>query len=221
MHYALHNRYPIESDRQVKTACQYFSKNLSRFSPNDRVTAACNIEKRASELNVSVSDAWITNYSRVMKPNAGYSPDFGRSMEMRKQACATHHVQIDIGGKKTDAADLVDGLIKKASDINPIETLKAVEEFDKLANLQPHYDNIIPDPYMTVYGGYTNPEYDAVKVAGDKTNYDVVRASRQPATMEKVAAVLGKGFAAGFAKDPVRAVEGMKEIEKMALGGVL
>jgi len=221
MYYVLRNRYPIETSRQVKTACEYFAKNLSKFSPNDRVTAACNIEKRASELHVPISEAWVVNYSRVMKPNAGYSPDFKRSMEMRKQACATHKIQVQIGDKKVEAAVLIDELVKKADEMHPIETLKAVEEFDKMANLAFHYDTLIPDPYMTVYGSYRNAEWDAVKIAGSKTNYDLIRASRSPKTIEKIASVFGKGFAAGFTKDPLKAAEGLKEQEKAALGTII
>lgn len=221
MHYALRNRYPIETDRQVKTACEYFRKNLSRFAPNERVEAACNIEKRASELSVPISDDWVTNYSRVMKPEASYSPDFNRSMAMRKQACVTHGVRVQLGDKKTDAVNLVDGLIKKAAEISPIETLKAVQEFDKMANLEYHYDTLVPDPYMTVYGGYQNAEWDAVKVAGDKTNYQLVRASRTPQALEKVASKFGKGFSSGFAKDPLKAAEGLKDWERVALGQLI
>jgi len=221
MHYALHNRYPIESDRQVKTACEYFRKNLSKFSPDDRVIAATNLEKRASELLVPLCEDWVTNYSRVMKKGAGYSPDFRRSMDMRKQACATHGAQIMVDGKPTKAVPVIDELIKKSADLEPIETLRAVQEFDKLANLAYHYDSTIPDPYMTVFGGYTNAEWDSVKVAGDKTDYDLVRAARTPKAMEKVASRFGKGFATGFAKDPLKAAEGLKDWEKVALGAAL
>ena len=221
MHYALRNRYPIETDRQVKTACVYFNKNLSRFAPNERAEAACNIEKRASELSVPLSEPWVTNYSRALKNGAGYSPDFNRSMEMRKTACATHRVQVHVGDKMIDGAEVVSGLAKSASERSPIETLMAVREFDKLANLEHHYDTRVPDPYMTVFGGFLNPEYDAVKVAGSETNYDVVRASRDSDSLEKVAGAFGKGFASSFSKDPLSAVDRLGDIEKVALGRAL
>jgi len=218
MHYALRNRYPIETDRQVKTACVYFKKNLSRFSPNDRVEAACNIEKRASDLSVPLSEDWVTNYSRVLKAGAAVSPDFNRSMDMRKQACATHKVNVTVGGSKVDGAGVVEALTKRASGLRPIEVLWAIQEFDKLANLESHYDTLIADPFMTVFGGFVNSEYDAVKVAGSKTGYDVVRASRSPEALEKVAVVMGKGFANNFTKDPIGAVSGLGATERSLLG---
>ena len=221
MYYALRNRYPIESDRQVKTACEYFKKNLNRFSPDERVEAACNIEKRASELMVPISEPWVTNYSRALKAGTGYSPDFNRSMEMRKQACLTHSVLVTIADKKIPGDKVVEGLTKSAASLNPIETLKAIVEFDKLANLEYHYDTLIPDPYMTVFGSLVNPEYDAVKVAGNKTDYDVVRAARSKQAMEKVAGVLGKTFAASFSKDPVGATNKLGGMEKVLLGDML
>jgi len=221
MHYALKNRYPIETDRQVKTACVYFKKNLHRFSPNDRVTAACNIEKRAADLGVALSEDWVTNYSRPLKEGSPISPDFRRSMEMRKQACLTHKVKVNVGGKQVEGTGVVEALVKQASDLSPLEVLSAVQEFDKLANLEHHYDTLIPDPYMAVFGGYTNPEYDAVKLAGDKTQYDLTRASRTPETLEKVAKSLGKKFADAFGKDPLGTVSALGAAERAALGEVI
>ncbi len=221
MHYALKNRYPIETNRQVKTACAYFKKNLHRFSPNDRVVAACSIEKRAEELSVPLEESWVTNYSRVMKPGAGYSPDFQRSMAMRKEACQTFGVRVDVSGKKVTGSEIIESLTKTASERTPIETMKAVEEFDKLANLESHYDTRILDPYMTVFGSLRDPEWDSEKVAGSKTQYDVVRASRTPESLEKVAKVMGKGFADSFAKDPVGAVAGLSAYEKSILGEMI
>lgn len=217
MHYALKNRYPIETDRQVKTACAYFKKNLSRFSPNDRVEAACNIEKRAADLSVPLSEDWVTNYSRPLKSGSSMSPDFNRSMDMRKQACDTHKVMVTVGGRKVEGSGVLAALTKQANDLHPIEVLRAVQEFDKLANLEHHYDSLVPDPFMTVFGGYLNAEYDAVKVAGDKSNYDIVRASRDKASLEKIAKYLGKKFATAFAADPLGTVEGLGVIEKTAL----
>lgn len=221
MHYALHNRYPIETDRQVKTACLYFKKNLHRLSPNDRVTAACNIEKRAEDLNVPLSSGWVTNYSRVMKKGAGYSPDFERSMDMRKNACLTFNVQVSISDRKVPAAGIVESLTKTASERSPIETLKAIEEFDKLANLVSHYDTRIHDPYMTVFGSLRSPEWDAEKVAGSKSQYDVIRASRSQETLEKVSGLMGKGFADSFAKEPLKALVSLKATERAAIGGLI
>ena len=217
MHYALRNRYPIESDRQVKTACVYFQKNLSRFSPNDRVEAACNIEKRAADLSVPLSHDWVTNYSRALRSGSEMSPDFNRSMGMRKSACETHKVSVMVGGRKVEGSGVVDALTKQAEELHPIEVLRAVQEFDKLASLEYHYDSIIPDPFMTVFGGFLNPEYDAVKVAGDKTNYDIVRMSRDDKALEKIARRLGKKFAGVFASDPLGTVDALGAIEKMAL----
>lgn len=221
MHYALKNRYPIETDRQVKTACAYFKKNLSRFSPNDRVGAACNIEKRAAELSVPLSEDWVTNYSRAMKPGAGYSPDFNRSMGMRKTACETHRVQVQVGDKKVNGHEVIENLTKQASELQPLEVFRALQEFDKLANLEHHYDSIVPDPYMTVFGGYTAPEYDAVKVAGDVTDYELVRHSRTANSLEKIAQTMGKSFSTSFAKNPIAAIEGLNAIEKATVDNTL
>ena len=77
MNYALRGeRYPIETEEQIKVASDYFTNNLPRFSPSDRVEVATNMKKRAEELGIDLDVPWVSNYSRMMNKQADYSPDF-------------------------------------------------------------------------------------------------------------------------------------------------
>ena len=206
MHYVLKDQYPIETEEHVKTAVDYFDKYLKRFSPVERVTAAVNIEKRATVLNMPLERGWITNYSRMFKDGAAISPDFDRNIKLRKEACISGNIQIEIGDKKIDAVELLDKIATLKSNGEAIKLIEALTEFDKQANLQYHYDNRIVDPILTVFGSLVNPEYDAVKIAEDLTNYDVVRISRDSTKIEKLAEMFSSKFAEKFKQDPVQAV---------------
>lgn len=217
MHYALKDKYPIETAEQVKTAVDYFDKFIGRFAPMDRVTAATNIEKRADDLSVDVDRDWITNYARVMKKEAQMSPDFDRNIEARKQLCQQRHTTVMAHGEQVKAAELLDRVLEHRDVMPNIVLMKAIAEFDKQASLTPEYDNRITDPVITVFGSLTNPKFDAVKVAGDMTDYDVRSATRNATKMEKVASKFGAKFSEKLKSNPVEAASNLRAPERAAL----
>lgn len=214
MHYALKGKYPIETEEHVKTAVDYFDKYLSRFTPMERATAATNIEKRAEDLSIDMSRDWITNYSRMLKKEATISPDFHRNIQLRKEACEKDGIKVTIGGKEIDAVQLLEKVATFPDGIHGIAIVKALESFDKLANLEYRYDNDIVDPILTVFGSLRAPEYDAEKVASNVTNYDLIKLSRKKDVLEKVAVAFTQGFADNFRKQPVETFKGMAPPER-------
>lgn len=214
MHYALKGKYPIETEEHVKTAVDYFDKYLSRFTPMERATAATNIEKRSEDLSVDVSRDWITNYSRMLKKEAVISPDFHRNIQLRKEACEKDGIKVTVGGKEVDAVQLLEKVATLPDGIHGIAIVKALESFDKLANLEYRYDNDIVDPVLTVFGSLRAPEYDAEKVSSNVTNYDLIKLSRKKDVLEKVADTFTQDFADNFRKQPVETFKGMAPPER-------
>ena len=226
MRYALDGKYPIETAAQLIKAAEYFDKNLPRFHPDERVKIASSIDNRANELKVNVDRGWITNYTRMEK-TASISPSFENSMKMRKEACIRHRISLP-GMEVTKEAkykclpcEIIKGIVKEASSMSPKDLLNVVAEFDKRAGIEYLYDQQILDPYITVFGDLNNPEFDAIKVAGDATHYDVIRASRD---QEKIAAVkdkLGDGFASKFQDNPISAINELGSPEKTVLSVIM
>lgn len=214
MHYALRNKYPIEDSSMLKLAVEYFDKYLTRFDPADRALVAHSMEKRAAELGVNLDRSWVTNYSRMIKKASEYSPDFAAHMKSRKELCKT--AQVTISGKKHSAVEVLDKLAAKKNEMPPVMMVAAIDNFDKLANINPHYDTRIADPIMTVYGSVTNPEYDRVKIATGLYDYDVIRASRNKETMEKVASIMGDEIADDMRGNPIETIEAMDPSEQEA-----
>jgi hypothetical protein len=219
MHYALKNEhYPIETKDQIKTASIYFTKNLERFSPSDRVEIAFNMEKRAEDLKLDLNIPWIENYSRFMDKTASYSPEFEANMNLRKDMCNVYDVKIKIGDTMVKAAELIDKLISEKSQTEPLAMVAAINEFDKKAGLESHYDTRIRDSIFTVYGCENNPSFDMVKVAEYEgkpiTDKMIKKASYNKLFINKVASIMGNSVSSKFQSSPIDTFNSFSPIEK-------
>lgn len=215
MHYAIRNEYPIETEEHVKTAMDYFDKFLTRFPPLERAVIAGNLEKRASALSMNIDSDWVTNYSRMFNKEASISPDFDRNIQLRKDACLKGKITVMIGGQKIDACTLLEKVATLPNEEVPgVAIVKALEAFDKQANLQARYDADIIDPVLTVYGSLINPEFDSVKIACNISNYQAIRISRDQKMMEKVATKFPADFVDEYRKNPIEKLESLNPAEQ-------
>jgi hypothetical protein len=210
MRYAIDGKYPIETKDQLSKTASYFDKYLVRFHPKERVKIAATLEKRAQELGVYLDNGWVKNYSRAVSEDPVLSPDFQKNLEMRKHACNGIKFSDEISA--SDCIDRISELTKTAPSYK-IEKLldntktaalyKIVDiifDFDKRANLEYQWDKTIVDPVMTVFGSMNNPEYDAIKIAGELTNYKIKRIASNEQEVSKIASAMGKNFQTEFSK---------------------
>ncbi len=222
MYFAIGNKYPIDTPEMIKMATEYIGKFMSRFPYRDRMAAAVNIEKRAAQLKVAINDAWVTNYARAMKKNAALSPEFAQSIAKRIELCKTAKIMVPLTETKKTPGDVVlEKIAADSKNLPAIVTFKILEEFDKAASLDRYYDSRIDDPAMAVFGHSHNAEYDAVKLAGEATNYDIKRGITDSNKMEKVASVFGKNFAQEFSENPMKRIESMQDPEKVLIGKII
>jgi len=222
MKFALNEKYPIETEEQLVKAAEYFEKNMSRFHPSDRVKIACNLDSQSAKLGVNLNHGWITNYTRMEK-SAALSPGFKNSMKLRKEACVRYNVKLpNIDGVENtpNPTAIIDEIIKTSENYSTQELLSTIVEFDKRAGLEYLYDNQIMDPYITVFGDTNNPEFDSVKLAGDATQYDLVRASRDHEKLAEVKSKLGEEFASEFQNNPITSIGKLNSPEKTVLSEI-
>jgi hypothetical protein len=219
--YAISDKYPIDTEEQLKTAAEYFDKYLSRFPPSSRAIIANNMCKQASALGVDLDRPWVLNYSRWSNPESGYSPDFNKNMDMRKEACSTYNIKVKVKDNEVDAAQLIEKLASSKDQVAPTMMMAALEHFDKLANLESHYDTRIMDPIFTVFGSLSNPQYDSHVVAEGMTNYQLKKVAHNKEAMEKVSSAFGVEFVAKFKKDPVQTFSSMREPERAMVSQLL
>jgi len=200
MRYALNGKYPIETLEQLEKTAEYVDKFLTRFTPKERIAISVNLEKRAEELGTYIDKDWIRNYSRPMTNSSAVSPEFHKNMEIRKHACLNKTVTIN--GKPFNAVDILNRIESEIDKHGSLIVVDELIDFDKLAGLEYQYDRDILDPIMTVYGSLVNSEYDAVKVAGDLTNYDMKKMASDQDVIAMIAKKLGDKQAKRFFKNP-------------------
>jgi len=200
MRYALNGKYPIETLEQLTKTAEYVDKFLTRFTPKERVAISVNLEKRAEELGTYIDKDWIKNYSRLTHDHYTVSPEFHKNMELRKHACLNKKVTIN--GKELNAVDVLNKIEGEMDKHGSLIVVDELTDFDKIAGLEYEYDKSILDPIMTVYGSLVNSEFDAVKVAGDVTNYDIKKLAIDPDVINMIAKKLGDKQAKKFFKHP-------------------
>lgn len=218
MKFALKEKYPIDTKDQLIKAAEFFDSNLSKIHPDDRVEVAINLDKQASELKVNLNKPWITNYTRMEK-SAELSPSFKNSMQLRKEACIRNKVKLPEtnDGDVIDASGIIDKIVKTSEDYSAKDLLYTIIEFDKRAGLEYLYDDQIMDPYITVFGDINNPEFDSVKLAGDSTQYDLIRASRDQEKLASIKDKFGEKFASEFQDNPIQSLSLLKSPERNVL----
>ena len=209
MRYAIDGKYPIETKDQLTKTAAYFDKYLVRFHPKDRVKIAATMEKRSSELGTYLNNPWLKNYSRALNDNPSISPDFNKNIEMRKQACN------GVKFKETKAEEFLEK-ISNTKEQSAKQIVDLLFDFDKIANLEYQWDKTIVDPIMTVFGSLNNPEYDAVKIAGNVTDYQLKKIASDEQFLAKLPSLMGKSFQSNFSKDPINTVQHLGSIEKTA-----
>lgn len=219
MSIVLDKEYPVETKEQLVKSAQFFNKYLTRFRPEERVKIATIIDKQSQKLGVNFDYGWITNYARMFK-GAAVSPDLHKGISLRKEAVRRHKVKINVDGAPVSPEEFLNSLEKKAQDQmdQPMAIIKSLMTFDKAAGIEYLYDREIPDPIFTVHGGLNNSEFDAVKVAGRMTQYDVIRATRNKDVVKEIGRVFGEKTASAFAKNPFQCIQKMNppEISKLA-----
>ncbi|HUV85265.1 MAG TPA: hypothetical protein VMV86_06100 [Methanosarcinales archaeon] len=216
MHYALpeKEKYPIETEEQVKLANDYFGKYIEKFHPIERASIASNIEKRAEAMNVNLDSGWVSNYAR----RTSYSPDFDIHMSMRKKACADKSIKIS-ENKMVKAADLLQKLADNKDAHKPKDMIYALAQFDKLAGLESRYDKDMRDPIFTVFGSSNNPGFDIEKLSGGINEKQLKIAASNEAFIQKLASTFGNDFSRDFKNSPMDIFKSMPDPEKQMIAG--
>jgi hypothetical protein len=196
-------RYPLDSYAQVKEASTYFDTYARHMAPSSRREYAVNLVKRASELDVRVSDF-------AQKYGAGtFAPEeeIKAAFDARRIEIVHNEEALSLLGEVEKVARI--RMWKEASatssrEFSADEVVDLLAEFDKAAGLDHHYDRTIPDPYYSIFG-FTKEAKDGAfsEVIGNETvtEADLKRLARIGALSVKT--TFGMEFQEEFLKDPV------------------
>jgi hypothetical protein len=214
-------KYPLDSYEQVKTADAWFGQYANHLTPEKRREFATNFMKRAHELDVRTNNEDLQRYgSNTFASEAEIKAAF----DMRRLEIAHNDQALELLGAVEKVARTriwkdADSVIQLA----PEQICSLVEEFDKVAAINYHYDTI-PDPYYTVFGLEKNaagvkenddPAWSG-QIANDYvTSEDLHRLARIGALSVKT--TFGSDFQEEFLKDPVGMYQSLPRTQKKML----
>lgn len=128
--------FPLDSYEQVKQASAYFDANLAAMPPAMRHVFAANMVPRASSMGIAFS-----------KEAAIYGSTSFASDEQLQVGVFTRRPFLS-----KEASAVLDELYEHRAALGPDQYCAALEEFDKLAEINWRYDSAVLDPYMSTYG---------------------------------------------------------------------
>lgn len=220
-HFALGDRYPIDSYGQVKQAEAYFDEHAHLFALPDRRNFAVSLVKRANDLGINVEGRAL-DYAGFR-----YGPHVMAELQKRAN-------NFDDPAASEVFTDLQE---KVASGMSPHIAVVAIAQADQALHLEPAYGRPVVgfrDPFAAVYG---------VKVAADQvTGLDDAARAEYPTEarsfswnegsdyvtedmlyhiaeshLPSLDDMFGAGFGKDFGKDPVGTFKSLPDPQKHAI----
>jgi len=158
-HFALKDKYPIETEMELKKAASFFDKNYNKLNINEKLEFVANVQERAKELNVSLSKTAVEKYASLSKDL--FNSDFYTNVQVRKSYLKDSEEEIKTA---------YDELVSRADELGPIDSAYVLEELDKTASLTGTYGRGILDPLVATLGQekLAGREIDGTFVSYDK-----------------------------------------------------
>jgi len=183
---ALNDKYPLQTDEQIKQAMVYFDRFWKNFHPTDRREYCRNVKQAAAAHDIEVTEKVAAyggdqlNEGFVLHLNARASrvDERGGAILMKLASVATHK--------------------------GPDEFGQALTQFDEHYGLSQEWDRDLPDPYRAALSEKTASEdanYHWVKGIDRVTGADLLRIAREDIRL--VHNALGDEISEEFVKKPV------------------
>lgn len=219
-HYALDDRYPLDSPVQVKAASAYFDRYAAHFAPEDRRTFACALAKRAEAFGLPLGQ----HAARYSAGGFGPPEQWSMAVAARRQVL----------GENKEAHALLDQIErlgktkvwKEASSLeaevfgDPEQVAGLLGEFDKTAGIAGLYDQYVPDPYASVFGQEKSAAEDPYTwsevIGNDMVTFEGLN---RLAVMggPTLKGVFDDDFIKEFRKDPIGIFNSMPRHQKLVL----
>lgn len=182
----LNGSYPIDGYDQVKTASIYFDDNWKNLNFRDRHTYCVKLATRMTELGMEPTEN-IARYGSTT-----YASDVDSYVESRRSY--VHE----------EAFPALDMLLEKRAHVSPGVFVEALAEFDRINDLNWHWDAKVADPWYSTFG----PSLE--KVAEENWRWDGVGTRIGEEDLKELAhnsyhrivKNFGADFAKEFAKNP-------------------
>lgn len=192
--------YPIGDQSSVKTANDYFSRNVGQFVPRDRREYAVKTAEQSKKMGLPVSPE-IKKYA-----STGWNPSLQGHLTSRYLHLIDADAPIEYKEELTKLAQAAD-------QATPDEFAIRLEAFDKSTGLDDLWDHALPDPWMSTLGMEKTAKGEAILPRtyriGETTVTEeelLLLAERGYRSVEKS---FGHEISQAFAKNPIPVFESM------------
>lgn len=134
-------KYPLNTDLQIKKASAYFEKNHKKMDMNDALEFALHVNEAAKDHEVAIDNTVIQKYAELDFSN--FNKDLYDHIQVRKSY---------LKDSETDCVELYDDLLRKSDDLGVTKTAQVMYEIDKKAELTGTYDHGIDNPIFASAG---------------------------------------------------------------------
>lgn len=138
-----HAQYVFNTPESIKTACEYFKEYSKQMNVHDRHKYAAQMQKRAGELGVTITEKEVTKYA-----SNAYSAHLDSHISSRKELLAV---------KDPIYTESLMKLSSARNAITPMEFAGALATFDKNAGIDRYYGAYLTDPYISTFAAMANP----------------------------------------------------------------
>lgn len=215
------SKYPLDSYDQVKTADAWFGQYANHLTPSQRREFAMNFMKRASELDIRTNNEDLRRYGTSTLASEA---EIKAAFDARRLEVAHNSDALALLGQVEKVART--RIWREADtvvELSPEQICDVIEEFDKVAGINYHYDSV-PDPFYTVFGfdkaaagkkDNDDPAWSD-QIANDYvTSEDLHRLAQIGAFSVKT--TFGADFQEEFLKDPVGMYQSLPRTQKKML----
>jgi hypothetical protein len=201
-HYALGDKYPIDSYMQVKQASDFFTTYGKRLEPVERHEFCSNLVKRAGDLRIQL-------------------PEVIRKYGSEKYA-SVHEIELALDTRRAllqmdqEACELLDKVAEAIPVMPPSDFCTVLGNFDQAYDLDHYYDSDVMDPYYSTYGFIKNAEDEKATFADTIGNMHVTAADLDKLKNNKawLTKTFGEDFCEEYCKDPVDIYKSMPVEQK-------
>lgn len=183
-------KFPLETEGQVKKASAYFEKNHGKLDLYEKYQFALNVKTAADTQGVPLDKTEVLKYASL-KPEM-FNEDFYYNIQTRKS-----YLKDD----ETEARESFDTLLARADELGTIKVAEVMYELDKALGLTGTYGNGLNDPLLSTLG--------TEKVAGVEIDGILVG-------KEKLANLNSQTLTAIVGNDVIKELKGENGIEVLA-----
>lgn len=123
-------RFPIDTDKQVKLASNWFEDNYRKLTPDERFKMAKNL------VDVGTTSKTAKKY-------------YGTTIKNNKMVKMAFDLRLEQLEDEEHIGCLLE-LAEKRAELHPHVMAQALSRFDKMAGLDAFWDTLIPDPYQSI-----------------------------------------------------------------------